>query len=158
MAPDEPAQNDAAGEAAIKERLIETHSGAPRPEDTVQAIEPPGEPSGATPPQVRTASISPVPMAIPPATQPQPLPKADQAAAEPEPQGEPSATPRDPAAVETAMAAASLGLADLDPGQRAALKAKLVAGECASTALAELLGRAPVVATRDLVMNLENGC
>ncbi len=44
------------------------------------------------------------------------------------------------------------------PGQLAAFKEQLVAGECPSTALAGLLGRAPVVATRDLVLNLENGC
>jgi hypothetical protein len=96
---------------------------------------------------VKTASISPVPVVT-----------APPAKAEPEPPTEAVSVPRDPGAVETARAAAALGLAELDAGQLAALKERLVAGECASTALAGLLGRAPVVATRDLVMNLENGC
>ena len=54
--------------------------------------------------------------------------------------------------------AATLGLPDLDPSQREELKNLLVAGECPSTVLARMFGRAPVVATRDLVRNLENGC
>jgi hypothetical protein len=65
--------------------------------------------------------------------------------------------PRDPSAVEAAMAA-TLGLPDLDPSQREELKNLLVAGECPSTVLSRMFGRAPVVATRDLVRNLENGC
>lgn len=152
MAPAEPQSAGPVEEVRIKERLIETHAGGPRPDEApVQAVPatvPPPEPDPA--PQV--ASVEPAP--ADPAPEPKPeLPPAPQAA-EPEPQ----LVPRDPAAVETALIAASLGLADLDPAQRAALKEKLVAGECPSTALADLLGRAPVVATRDLVMNLENGC
>lgn len=145
MAPAGPAQDDAAQEVKIKERLIETHAAAPKSLEMVPAAIP--EP--ATAPQVKTASISPVPLVtgVPAKTEP-----------EPEPPAEAVSVPRDPAAVETAMAAAALGLAELDPGQLAALKEKLVAGECPSTALAGLLGRAPVVATRDLVLNLENGC
>jgi hypothetical protein len=65
--------------------------------------------------------------------------------------------PRDPSAVEAAMASA-LGLSDLDASQREELKNLLVAGECPSAVLARMFGRAPVVATRDLVRNLENGC
>jgi hypothetical protein len=65
--------------------------------------------------------------------------------------------PRDPGAVESAMAGA-MGLDDLAQEQRSALRDMLVAGDCPSTALASLLGRAPVIATRDLVRNLENGC
>ncbi|HSO46573.1 MAG TPA: hypothetical protein VLQ68_01460 [Rhizobiaceae bacterium] len=150
MAPAESAQDDAAQEVKIKERLIETHAAASKPLET--ALAPVLEPAAAPPalaPEVKTASISPVPLAAaaPAKTDP-----------EPEPPVEAASVPRDPGAVETAMAAAALGLAELEPGQLAALKEKLVAGECPSTALAELLGRAPVVATRDLVLNLENGC
>jgi hypothetical protein len=65
--------------------------------------------------------------------------------------------PRDPSAVEAAMAA-TLGLSDLDASQREELKNQLVAGECPSAVLARMFGRAPVVAARDLVRNLENGC
>ena len=54
--------------------------------------------------------------------------------------------------------ASAMGLDDLAEEQRSALRDMLVAGDCPSTALAALLGRAPVVATRDLVRNLENGC
>lgn len=87
------------------------------------------------------------------------------ASAELPPAGSPSArgtaaaglVPRDPSAVEAAMTA-TLGLPDLDPSQREELKNLLVAGECPSTVLARMFGRAPVVATRDLVRNLENGC
>jgi hypothetical protein len=91
--------------------------------------------------------------------------RSAKASAELPPAGSPSAQgsaaaglmPRDPSAVEAAMAA-TLGLPDLDPSQREELKNLLVAGECPSTVLARMFGRAPVVATRDLVRNLENGC
>jgi hypothetical protein len=144
---------------AIKQRLMETHAQPQRveavspieakaaPQVTLEAAPlPAGEP--AAPRQVASAG---------PVTQIDALP---QIPAEAQPAAEPAVsapTPRDPAAVETAMAA-SFGLDELAPSQRAALKEKLVAGECPSTALASLLGRAPVVATRDLVTNLENGC
>jgi hypothetical protein len=151
MAPQEPQAVGPVEEVRIKERLIETHAGGPRPDEAPAPAVPATAPSPAPDPAPQVASI-------PAPADPAPEPKLETPPAPQTAEPEPQLVPRDPAAVETAMLAASLGLADLGPAQRAALKEKLVSGECASSALAELLGRAPVVATRDLVMNLENGC
>ncbi len=155
---------------AIKQRLIETHAQPQRQEIEAKAAPqilpvaaPVPEAQPAAPNQVASQVTSQVASAEP-MTQTDMPPDIAPQLAQPEiaPQPDPmpvASTPqtRDPAAVETAMAA-SFGLDDLEPSQRAALKQKLVAGECPSSALAALLGRAPVVATRDLVNNLENGC
>jgi len=69
----------------------------------------------------------------------------------------PPAGNRDPQAVETALASA-LGLESLDGDQKEALKDRLVAGECASDALAGVIGRVPVLAMRDLVQHLNGNC
>lgn len=69
----------------------------------------------------------------------------------------PTLMPRDSARVETALAA-SLGLENLDAGERATLKERLVRGECLSTALSAVFEHVPVLAMRDLVRRLDGAC
>jgi hypothetical protein len=173
MAPDgQPAAG--VDDEAIKQRLMETHAQPQRQE--IEAVPAPQAVTAAqpvalpvAPPQASVAQeieATAAPEAAPeqvasadPVTQTDALPDiSPEPPLPPDPEPVASTPPtRDPAAVETAMAT-SFGLDELAPAQRAALKDRLVAGECPSTALAALLGRAPVVATRDLVNNLENGC
>lgn len=60
-------------------------------------------------------------------------------------------------AVERALSQ-SLGLEGVGKQARADLKNRLVAGECLSTALSEVLGQVPIVAMRDLILSLDSEC
>lgn len=66
-------------------------------------------------------------------------------------------TPRDPLRVAGAMRAAS-GLDRLGESDRDRIATGLIEGECVSSVLADVLGRAPALALRDLIQALESDC
>ncbi|MFZ1814143.1 MAG: hypothetical protein WBO55_02165 [Rhizobiaceae bacterium] len=65
--------------------------------------------------------------------------------------------PRDPLRVASAITNAK-GLSGLTNAQRDQIATGLILGECVSSVLSQVFGRAPAVAVRDLILSLESDC